>query len=129
MGLPETRLGLIPDVGGTTRLTRLVGPARAKELILTGRVFTAEDADRWGIVNRVTPEGELVSAGTAFAQEIAECAPLAVSYAKNVINQLADVERGLQLEALAQTQLIQTQDFITGVGAMLAESKPEWQGK
>ena len=129
LGLPETRLGLIPDVGGTTRLTRLVGPGRAKELILTGRVFTADDGERWGLVNRVVSEGELIAAGTAFAQEIAECAPLAVSHAKNVINQLVDVERGLQLEALAQTHLIQTEDFMTGVEAMLADSKPVWQGK
>ena len=129
LGLPETRLGLIPDVGGTTRSTRLVGPGRAKELILTGRVFTADDGERWGLVNRVVSEGELIAAGTAFAQEIEECAPLAVSHAKNVINQLVDVERGLQLEALAQTHLIQTEDFMTGVEAMLADSKPVWQGK
>ena len=129
MGLPEARLGLIPDVGGTTRLTRLVGPSRAKELILTGRMVTTEQAERWGLVNRVTSAGELVDAGMELAQEIANCAPLAVSYAKNVINQLADVERGLQLEALAQTHLIQTEDFMTGVQAMLANSSPEWSGK
>jgi enoyl-CoA hydratase/carnithine racemase len=129
MGLPEARLGLIPDVGGTTRLTRLVGPSRAKELILTGRIITSEDAERWGLVNRVIPAGELRDAGIALAQEISECAPLAVSYAKNVVNQLTDVERGLQLEALAQTHLIQTEDFMTGVQAMLAKSTPEWRGK
>jgi enoyl-CoA hydratase/carnithine racemase len=129
MGLPEAHLGLIPDVGGTTRLMRLVGPSRAKELILTGRIFTPEEAERWGLVNRVAPASELLEAGRAFAQEIAASAPLAVSHAKNVINQLADVERGLQLEALAQTHLIQTEDFTTGVQAMLAKSTPQWSGE
>ena len=129
MGLPEARLGLIPDVGGTTRLTRLVGPARAKELIITGRMITPEDAERWGLVNRVTPAGELFAAGVDLAGEIALCAPLAVSYAKNVVNQINDVERGLQLEALAQTHLIQTEDFSAGVETMLAKSTPHWRGK
>ncbi|HRF97852.1 MAG TPA: enoyl-CoA hydratase-related protein, partial [Aggregatilineales bacterium] len=88
------RLGLIPDVGGTTRLTRLVGIGRAKELILTGRTFSAEDGERWGIVNQVTSTEELYAKGSEFADELAGCAPLAVSYAKRVINDLVDVERG-----------------------------------
>ena len=129
MGLPEARLGLIPDVGGTTRLTRLVGPSRAKELIITGKLIGPEEAERWGLVNLVTPPGELLDAGVELTQEIAACAPLAVSYAKNVVNQLADIERGLQLEALAQTHLIQTEDFTTGVEAMLAKSTPQGLGK
>jgi enoyl-CoA hydratase/carnithine racemase len=129
MGLPEARLGLIPDVGGTTRLMRLIGPSRAKELILTGRMITTEEAERWGLVNRVAPAGDLLDVGVSFAREIAACAPLAVSYAKNVINQLADVERGLQLEALAQNHLIQTDDFMHGVQAMLAKETPHWHGK
>ncbi|MDX2077913.1 MAG: enoyl-CoA hydratase/isomerase family protein [bacterium] len=129
MGLPETRLGLIPDVGGTTRLTRLVGIGRAKELILTGRTFSAEDGERWGIVNQVTSADELYAKGCAFADELAGCAPLAVSYAKRVINDLVDVERGLQMEAWAQSILIRTEDFATGAQAMLLKEKPQWKGK
>lgn len=129
MGLPETRLGLIPDVGGTTRLTRLVGVGRAKELILTGRTFSAEDAERWGIVNYVTPQDELYAKGCALADELASCAPLAVSYAKRVINDLADIERGLQMEAWAQSILIRTDDFAMGAQAVLLKEKPSWKGK
>jgi enoyl-CoA hydratase/carnithine racemase len=99
LGLPESRLGLIPDVGGTTRLTRLVGPARAKELIMMGRSFDVAYAERWGIVNQVVPGDELQACGRALAEEIAAAAPLAVSYAKKVINGVADIDRGLQLEA------------------------------
>lgn len=129
MGLPEARLGLIPDVGGTTRLTRLVGPARAKELIMTGRMLDVEEALRWGLVNEMVPDKELQQAALAFAGQIIQCAPLAVSYAKQVINQLADVDRGLQLEALAQNHLVKSQDFITGVQAMLGKTDPEWRGE
>lgn len=129
LGLPETRLGLIPDVGGTTRLMRYVGPARAKELALTGRIITADDAERWGIVNAVVPAKELGQAGMDLADEIAQAAPLAVSYAKQVINQLADIERGLQLEGLAQERLIQSEDFMTGVQAMIGKTPPVWRGE
>lgn len=129
IGLPETRLGLIPDVGGTTRLTRLVGPARAKELIMTGRDFDLSAAERWGIVNSVVPDSELLAAGESLAAEIAQSAPLAVSYAKQVIDGLADVERGLKMEAWAQNLLVKTEDFETGAQAMLTKQPPQWKGK
>jgi enoyl-CoA hydratase/carnithine racemase len=129
LGLPETRLGIIPDVGGTTRLTRLVGPSRAKELIMTGRNIDLNSAERWGAVNYVVPEVELLAKGETLAAELAEAAPLAVSYAKRVIDGLADVERGLQLEAWAQSQLMRTKDFEIGAQAMLTKQPPEWQGK
>lgn len=129
MGLPESRLGMIPDVGGTTRLTRLVGPSRAKELVMTGRNIDLANAERWGIVNSVVPHNELLSKGEALAAEIAQAAPLSVSYAKRVIDGMTDVERGLQLEAWAQAQLMRTQDFEIGVQAMLTKQKPEWKGK
>ncbi len=128
LGLPETRLGLIPDVGGTTRLARLAGIGRAKELILTGRTIDAEQAERWGIVNAVVPAAELLARGEALAAEIAQAAPLAVSYAKRVINQLADVERGLQLEAWAQSVLMRSRDFEAGVQAALTRQPPAWTG-
>lgn len=129
MGLPESRLGIIPDVGGTTRLTRLAGPARAKELIMTGRTIDLNDAERWGIVNYVVGPDELLLKGESLAAEIAQAAPLAVSYAKRVIDNLADIERGLQMEAWAQSYLMRTQDFETGAQAMLTKQVPVWQGK
>jgi len=129
MGLPESRLGMIPDVGGTTRLTRLVGPSRAKELVMTGRNIDLGCAEQWGIVNYVVPSDAVLARGEALAGEIAQAAPLAVSYAKRVIDGLSDIDRGLQLEGWAQAQLMRTQDFEIGVQAMLTKQQPEWKGK
>jgi enoyl-CoA hydratase/carnithine racemase len=129
LGLPETRLGIIPDVGGTTRLTRIVGPGRAKELIFTGRQFDAADAERWGIVNHVVPADELLAKGEALAAEISLAAPLAVGMAKRVIDGLADVDRGLQLEAWAQSQLFSSEDFMEGAQSFMMKRQPEWKGK
>jgi 3-hydroxypropionyl-coenzyme A dehydratase len=116
-------------VGGTTRLTRLVGPARAKELIMTGRQIDAACAERWGLVSYVAPQAELLANGEALAAEIMRAAPLAVSYAKRVVDGLADIERGLQLEAWAQSALMRSEDFAAGVQAMLAKQTPEWKGR
>jgi len=129
IGLPETRLGMIPDVGGTTRLTRLVGPARAKEWIMTGRNIDLNDAERWGLVNYVVPTDELMSKGENLAAEIAQSAPLAVSYTKRVIDGIGDLERGLSLEAWAQSVLMRSEDFTNGIQAMLMKQPVEWRGK
>ena len=128
LGLPETLLGIIPDVGGTTRLTRLVGPARAKELIFTGRRIDAAQAERWGIVNGVVAREGLVAAGDALAAEIAAAAPLAVGMAKRVIDGLADIDRGLMLEGWAQSQLFGTQDFMEGAQAFMMRRRAEFKG-
>ncbi len=127
LGLPETLLGIIPDVGGTTRLTRLVGPARAKELIFTGRRIDAAQAERWGIVNGVVAPDGLTAAGEALAAEIAAAAPLAVGMAKRVIDGLADIDRGLMLEGWAQSQLFGTQDFLEGAQAFMMRRRAEWK--
>ncbi len=129
MGLPETRLGLIPDVGGTTRLTRIVGPARAKELIFTGRSFDAAYAAQWGIVNYTVPEAELMPKAEALAAEISEAAPLAVGMAKRVIDGLSDVDRGLQLEGWAQSHLMGTEDFMEATRSFMERRPPKFQGK
>lgn len=129
LGLPETRLGIIPDVGGTTRLTRIVGPGRAKELIFTGRQFDAAYAERWGIVNYVVPAEELAAKGEELAAEISLAAPLAVGMAKRVIDGLADVDRGLQLEGWAQSQLFSSEDFMEGAQSFMLKRSPQWQGK
>jgi enoyl-CoA hydratase/carnithine racemase len=128
-GLPETRLGIIPDVGGTTRLTRLVGPARAKELIFTGRQFGAAVAENWGIVNTVVPGDELATKADELAAEIALAAPLAVGMAKRVIDGLADIDRGLMLEGWAQSQLFATEDFMEGAQAFMTRRPPQFKGR
>jgi enoyl-CoA hydratase/carnithine racemase len=129
LGLPETRLGMIPDVGGTTRLTRLVGPARAKELIFSGAEIDADLAAAWGLVNHVVPADELPARGVALAAEIVAAAPLAVGMAKRVIDGLADLDRGLQLEAWAQSQLFQTDDFMEAIRAFMARRPPDFKGR
>lgn len=130
LSLPESRLGMIPDVGGTTRLLKLVGPARAKELIMTGRNFDTDLGERWGLLNYVVPKDNLLQKADELAQELIASAPLAVSYAKRVINDMLENQRHLQIEAWAQAQLLRTQDFENGVRAMLAKTYPvDWQGK
>jgi enoyl-CoA hydratase/carnithine racemase len=129
LGLPETRLGMIPDVGGTTRLTRLVGPARAKELIFTGREIGAAQAAAWGLLNEVVATGELPAAGERLAAEIRGAAPLAVGMAKRVIDGLDDQERGLALEGWAQSQLFQTEDFQEAVRSFMLKQPPTFKGK
>jgi enoyl-CoA hydratase/carnithine racemase len=129
LGLPETLLGIVPDVGGTTRLTRLIGHAHAKEYIMTGKNIPVDCAERWGLVNYVVPKTGLMEKAEQLAAELMSAAPLAVSYAKQVINGLDDVDRGLQLEAWAQAHLMATEDFEQGAQAMMTKQKPQWKGK
>ncbi len=130
LGLPESRLGIIPDVGGTVRLVKLIGPARAKDLILTGRNIDLPQALDWGLVNAVYPKSELEAGVNAWVESLAAAAPLAVSYGKRVINDIVDNTRGLQIEAWAQAQLFRSADFRRAVAAMLDKSYPiDWEGK
>ena len=85
-GMPEVRLAVLPGSGGTQRLPRIVGPARAKELILTGRIIGADEAERIGLVNEVVPAGEARARADAVADEIAARGPLAVREAKRLID-------------------------------------------
>ncbi|PJF43660.1 MAG: hypothetical protein CUN55_07955 [Phototrophicales bacterium] len=127
LSLAETRIGLIPDVGGTTRLMALVGIARAKEMIFTARRIDGITAERWGIVNQVVEVENLPQSAVALADEIALCAPLAVSAAKRVIQGIADESRGLYLEALEQANLFATQDLQEGVQSVLMRRDPQWK--
>ncbi len=129
IALPETLLGIIPDVGGTTRLVRLVGPGRAKELIFTGRQVEANQAESWGILNRVVPAEDLLAAGERLAEEISQAAPLAVGMAKRVIDGLADIDRGLMLEGWAQSQLFASEDFMEGVQSKMMRRSPQFRGR
>src|SRR5918994_1439502 len=86
IGMPETRVGLIPDVGGSSRLPAVVGLGRAKELIMTGKLIGAEEAERIGLVNRVAAPDELDAAVEQLAGELLACAPVAVALAKRVMD-------------------------------------------
>jgi enoyl-CoA hydratase/carnithine racemase len=130
LSLPETRLGIVPDVGGTVRLVKLIGPSRAKEVILTGGNIEPEKAEHWGMVNYVVPKDDLLKKANELAEELKLSAPLAVNYAKRVINDIMDMQRGLNAEAWAQAALFRSEDFVNGVQAMVTKNYPvEWKGK
>jgi enoyl-CoA hydratase/carnithine racemase len=131
MGLPEVRLGLLPDVGGTARLVRTVGYAKAKELIMTGRMIRAEEARVIGLVNEVVPVGEHLAAATRLAHEVAANAPLAVGLAKRLIDLGSNVDTHtfLQLEQLAQSVLLGTEDAAEGVRAATERRPPRFTGR
>jgi enoyl-CoA hydratase/carnithine racemase len=128
--LPESRLGMIPDVGGTARLLNLVNTSIAKDIIMTGRTFDAEYAERHGIVNYVVPKEDLMKKTEEFVTEIALAAPMAVSYTKRTINDMAETQRKLQIEAWAQAQLLRTEDFLDAVQAVISKQPvTQWKGK
>jgi enoyl-CoA hydratase/carnithine racemase len=104
MGLPETRLGLVPDVGGSSRLPQLVGLGRAKELVLTGRVIGAEEAERFGLANRVAPAERLEAVTTELVDELLAASPVAVGLAKRLLDASARpaLSTTLELEVAAQ---------------------------
>lgn len=127
MSLEETRLGIIPDSGGTTRLVGLIGIARAKEMIFTARRIDGATAEQWGLVNRVFAFDEIDSAVTVLADEISGCAPLAVAAAKRVIQHVANEAPGLHLEAIEQAPLFHTRDLQEGIQAAIERRPPEWK--
>ncbi len=131
LGMPETRIGLVPDVGGTMRLTRTVGYARAKELIMTARMIDAVEAERIGLVNRVVALGTQIAAAEELAREIARNAPLAVGLAKRIIDigQSVDKSTFMDLESLAQSSLFQTEDFREGAAALVQRRDPKFKGR
>ena len=131
MGQPELNLGILPGAGGTQRLTRLVGPAKAKELMLTGEIINAKEALRIGLVNRMVPEGEAVLESEKMAKSILAKGPLAVRLCKLVVDRGTEVgiEAGLAIENMAQTAIFGSQDRNEGLAAFLEKRKPEFEGR
>ncbi len=131
LGLPEVRLAVTPGSGGTQRLPRVVGPARAKELILTGRVIDAAEAARIGLVTEVVPEGEARVRAEAIAEEIASRGPLAVREAKRLIDAAWDVdlEVGLAAEMDASDRIFASDDMLEGASAFFGKRDPEYRGR
>ncbi|MFW9827770.1 MAG: enoyl-CoA hydratase/isomerase family protein [Candidatus Thorarchaeota archaeon] len=128
----ETKIGMTPDVGGSTRLVRLVGIPNAKDIILTGRKFDGSEAYRLGVVNRVVKtHEELDSIVRMYTNELIDSAPLAVGLGKKLIDDLygKDSSLGLELETLVSSQLLQTKDAISGALARLQKIKPKWRWK
>jgi enoyl-CoA hydratase len=131
VGLPEIKLGVIPAAGGTQRLPRLIGEARAKELILTADLVDAETALRLGIVSRVVPQADLIATALALAQRIAEHPPLAVRFAKRAINRgmQTDLDSGLEYERYAAAMIIDSEDRKEGMRAFVEKRKPVFTGR
>lgn len=132
LGLPETSLGIIPAAGGTQRLTRLVGEARAKEIILLGEKLQASRAFEMGLLHRVFPQSEdLVEATVDFIMPILEGAPLAQSAALEAIGQALDLPlpEGLALERRCYERCLASEDRREALAAFQAKRKPEYRGK
>lgn len=131
LGMPEVRLAVLPGSGGTQRLPRVVGPARAKELILTGRIISADEAERIGLVNQVVPAGEARKAAEAVAEEIAARGPLAVREAKRLIDAAMDLDldAGLAAELDASERVFASEDMLEGASAFFGKRDPEYRGR
>jgi enoyl-CoA hydratase/carnithine racemase len=130
IGLVETRVGLIPDVGGCSRLPALVGLGRAKELIMASKLIDGTEAERIGLVNRVAPGDELDAATEQLATELLACAPLAVGLAKGVLNAAArpGLAQTLEQEVAAQELCATSADFREGAEAFAQRRAPQFSG-
>jgi enoyl-CoA hydratase/carnithine racemase len=127
----EVKIGLIPDVGGCSRLPAVVGLGRAKELIMTGRFINGTEAHAIGFANRVAPAAELEAATQALCDELLGAAPMAVALAKRVLDRVAKpaLEETLELEVEAQERLAASDDFAEGTSAFLGKRAPAFAGK
>lgn len=129
--LPEVTLGIMPGAGGTQFFPRAAGERRAKEMILTGRAFSAQDAFEWGIVNKLCEPETLMDEVLATAEVICANAPLSVRQAKKSIHHglQMDVRNGLMFEIEAYDRLVGTEDRREGVLAFNEKRKPNFKGK
>lgn len=130
MGAPEIKLGLIPGYGGTQRLPRVVGEARALEMIMTGRTIDAEEAHRIGLVNRLV-EGDAVAQGIAFAREFCGFSLPVLGFAREAVKRALDnpLHEGLKIEADLSTLAFRTEDAAEGMDAFIAKRKPKFEDK
>jgi crotonobetainyl-CoA hydratase len=135
LALPEVRVGVVADSGGLLRLPRRLPAAVARELLLTGRRMTAEEAARWGLANRVVPAADLLDSALALAAEIRSGAPLAVAAVQEVLAATAglDVRDGFARmrsgDLPAYTRMLASQDAVEGPRAFAEKRPPEWQGR
>ena len=132
MGAPETKIGLIPAYGGTQRLSRLVGAAKAKEMIFSGGLVAAAEAMRIGLVNRTVPSGQELRAARDLAHTIAQNSPKAGQAAKRAIQASRDstLAAGLALESeLFRTEILPGADLPEGIAAWIEHRPPKFKGE
>ncbi|MBQ1434456.1 MAG: enoyl-CoA hydratase/isomerase family protein [Clostridia bacterium] len=130
-GLPEPKLGLIPGLGGTQRLAKIIGVGRTKEVVIAGREITGPEAAEMGLVMKCVPLDDLMDEAMALAKKIATRAPLAISVAKKLIlhSMSANLDAGLYLEALGFSLLMVTEDTKEGTAAFREKRKPQFKGE
>ena len=130
-GIMEVRIGLLPDVGGCSRLPSVVGLGNAKELIMTGKVIDGHEAHRLGFANRIAPADALDELTEGFAEELLACAPRAVGLAKRVMDAAAKpaLAATLELEVTAQERLASSEDFAEGARAFFEKRNPQFAGR
>ena len=130
MGLPEIKLGLIPGYGGTQRLPRLIGEARALEMVLTGRTVGADEALAMGLVNRIA-EGDVLEAAKAFAAEFTGFGLPALAFARDAVKRALDlpITEGLRIEADLYTLAYRTEDATEGLAAFVEKRKHSFQDR
>ena len=126
--LPEVGIGIVPGAGGTQRLPRLIGPTKAKELILTGRRVSADYALDMGLVSKVVPRSSLMEEAKSLAEEIAANSPLALAYAKAAVDLASEttIEQGLRYETAAIRATLSSEDYNIGLAAFADRKKPEF---
>lgn len=130
-GQPEINVGIIPGAGGTQRLPRLIGWGRAKELIYTGKIIDAAEAERIGLVNKVVPQDKLEETVNELAEAIASKSPVIMKIAKKTINRgmYSDLASGLSYERSNISLCFSTKDQAEGTAAFLEKRKPEFKGE
>jgi enoyl-CoA hydratase/carnithine racemase len=127
-GQPEIALGIIPGFGGTQRLPRLVGPAKALEMNTVGDPISAEEAYEYGLVNRLTTDHELFDTALAWARRYAGQAPVALGQIKRV-SHAGDLDEGIEAEKAGFIEAFTSEDAREGISAFLAKRKPEFKGR
>ncbi len=130
-GFPEINLGLLPGGGGTQRTMRMIGEARAKELVFRGERISAERAEDWGLINRAVDADEFEDVCAEFVDDIVEGPPVALDYAKKVMNRGEDasLEAALTMESQSFGLLLSTEDVLEGTSAFAEDRDPEFEGK